>query len=81
MKSLYCGYFNYAHELIILYCYAYSIIQAREIFFRRLAKMHNVEVWRVRQIFDGSKPNFEVKIECKFTEIENEEEKSVNGIS
>ena len=81
VKHLYRGTFEYSHKLYILYTYAFSPTQAKEVFIRRLAKKHDVSIYAVRQIFDGSKPNFEVKIECKFTEIENEEEKSVNGIS
>ena len=69
-KDKFCGMFNYSRELIILYCYAFSPIQAREIFFRRLAKMHGVEVYRVRQIFDGSQENFSIKVEMSFSESE-----------
>ena len=71
-KILYRGIFNYAHELIILYTYAFSPAQAKERFFRRLAKLHNVSVHAVRQIFDGSKPNFSIKIEMSFKEVEDE---------
>ena len=71
-KNKFCGIFNYSREVYILYCYAFSPTQAKEIFFRRLAKLHNVSVYTVRQVFDGSKPNFEIKIECEFMETENE---------
>ncbi|HHT9146510.1 MAG TPA: hypothetical protein ACFYD4_12705 [Candidatus Wunengus sp. YC61] len=72
-KQKYCGVFNYAHEVYILYCYAYSPAQAREILFKRLADKHGVEVCRVRQLFDGSKDNMSIMVEVNFKEVEDDE--------
>jgi hypothetical protein len=63
IKKLWKGIFNYSHELFILYCYAYSKAQAREVFFRRLAAKHEVSIQTVRGVFDGGKDNFSIEEE------------------
>ena len=79
-KQLFRGVFNYNRQVIILYRWAYSLSQAREVMFRTLSRKHNVSLYWVRGLFDGSKDNFEIKIETEFEEIKDEREKSVNGI-
>lgn len=76
MKNKHCwkGIFNYSRELLVLFCYAFSEKQAKEVFFRRLAKKHGVSVYAVRQIFDGSKDNMSIKIETEFHEVADEEQ-------
>jgi len=62
-KKKFKGIFNYSYELFILYAFAYTEAQAKEVFFRRLAKLHDVSVWTVRNHFDGNSDNFSIKIE------------------
>ena len=68
LKNLYCGVFNYSRQVTILYAYAYSPVQAKEVFLRRLAKEHDVGVYWVRKLFDGEKNNFEITLETEFRE-------------
>jgi hypothetical protein len=60
VKNCYEGKFNYSRQIYTLYCHAYTEAQAKEVFFRRLAKLHDVSVWTVRNHFDGQKDNFRI---------------------
>ncbi len=51
--------------MIVVYKSAYSGRQAKIYMMRQLAKDHEVSYSTVAAIFDGSKPNFEVKVEEK----------------
>ncbi len=54
---------NYQHELIVRYTWAYSGRQAKNYIMRRVANEHGVGYNTVRDMFDGSKPNFTVEKE------------------
>ena len=65
MKQLYKGIFSYRCEMEKVFAYAASTEQARVIMCRRLAKKHDVHPSTVLSMFDGSKPNYEIKIEME----------------
>ncbi len=71
-KSNYTGIFNYSHEIIKLYAYAYSKDQAREIMLQRLAKQHDVSVFTVRGRFPKGADNHEIRLEIEWREEEGE---------
>ena len=62
-QILWCGTFNFSHEIIIMYTYAPTWAAARVRFLRRLAKEHEVSYSQVFSMFDGSKDNFKIEIE------------------
>jgi len=62
-KKLFKGWFNYSHELHVMYAKAYSERQAWMHFCRRLAKRHDVPISMVMRKFDGSQDNFVIKHE------------------
>lgn len=68
VKNLYEGKFNYSRQIYTLYAHAFSEPQAKEVFFRRLAKKHDVSIYTVRNQFDGSRDNFKIKIEMEIKE-------------
>ena len=70
-KSLFKGVFSYRCELEILYAYSYTKEQARLIMCSRLAKNHDVHPSTVLSMFDGSKDNYNIKIEVEFKEDVN----------
>ena len=55
--------FNYGHEIIIKYEWAWSGRQAKNFAMRKLAKEHGVHPSHVFALFDGSKDNFSVERE------------------
>ena len=59
--ELYKVCLNYQHELIVRYTWAYSGRQAKNYIMRRVAAEHGVGYNTVRDVFDGSKPNFSVE--------------------
>lgn len=63
IKLKWKGIFNYAREVFVLYAHAYSKNQAREIFFRRLADIHNVSISAVRNHFLDDTDNFSIEEE------------------
>ena len=69
IKQHYRGVFNYALEVYILYCYAYSERQAWLSFCRQLSKKHNVPLSYVTGYFDGSKDNYLIEIETEIKEV------------
>ena len=62
-RKLWKGWFNYGHELHIMYAQAYSKRQAWMHFCRRLAKKHDVSIVMVMNKFDGTQDNYEIKEE------------------
>lgn len=64
-RKLWKGWFNYGHELHVLYACAYSRRQAWLHFCRRLAKLHDVHVSLVMRKFDGQADNYEIKEEIQ----------------
>ena len=68
VKNLYRGCFNYTREVHILYVFAFSAVQAKEIMLRRLAHKHGVSLYWVRGLFNGQVDNFEVRLEVEFKE-------------
>jgi hypothetical protein len=69
IKQRWKGIFNYSRELLILYCYAYTELQAREVFFNRLARKHGVSVYTVRQKFMEDVDNFKITLETEMREL------------
>jgi len=49
----YKGIFNYNGEVTILWRWAVSQAQAKEFFYRALAKKYDKIVWRIRNHFEG----------------------------
>lgn len=70
VKSLWRGAFNFHQTARVMYTYAYTERQAWAIFCQRLAKKDKVHPSAVYGIFDGTRDNYEVKIETEFKEIE-----------
>jgi hypothetical protein len=68
VKQCWRGMFNFNRELYILYCHAFSIAQAREVFFRRLADKQGVNVYTVRNYFNDETPNYEITLEMEVRE-------------
>ena len=64
-KTKWRGAFNYRQTAIILYTYAHTERQAWFVFCRRLAKKHSVKLQMVTTLFDGSKDNYEIKMEAQ----------------
>lgn len=64
-RKVFKGWFNYGHELHIMYAQAYSKRQAWMHFCRRLAKKHDVSIGMVMNKFDGTQDNYEIKEEPK----------------
>lgn len=64
-RKVFKGWFNYGHELHIMYAQAYSKRQAWMHFCRRLAKKHAVSIGMVMNKFDGTQDNYEIKEEPK----------------
>jgi len=62
-KQVYKCCFNYGHEIIIKYAWAWSGRQAKNFAMRRLAKEHDVHPSHIFALFDGSKNNFSVERE------------------
>lgn len=60
-KIRFKGWFNYGHELHVMYATAYSERQAWMHFCRRLAKKHDVHIAIVMGKFDGSEDNYAIK--------------------
>ncbi len=69
-KNLYKGMFNYHRELYVLYGHAYSERQAWVSFCHRLADKHNLPARTVMNFFDGTKDNYEIRVEVEFHEDE-----------
>jgi hypothetical protein len=67
-KVNYKGCFNWHGEVTCFYCHAYSERQAVSYFFRKLAKLHDVTIWTVRNHFDGSRDNYRITIEQEYKE-------------
>lgn len=85
VKHLYCGIFNYPHKVFTLYCYAFSLAQAKEIMFRRLARKDGVDICMVRGFFSERRDNFKIETETFYSEIKeelsDEEKQADNGSS
>ena len=71
-KQCWKGIFNFNRELYILYAYAFSEKQAKEIFFRRLADRQDVGINTVRNFFNDEKPNYEITLELEIKEDEKD---------
>ena len=70
MKHLWRGAFSYKCSMEpIMYRYAYTKRQAWKVMCDEIAKRNGVIPSYVYNLFDGSKPNFEIKIETEFKEI------------
>jgi hypothetical protein len=70
VKSLWRGAFNFHQTAKVMYTYAYSERQAWAVFCQRLAKKDGVHPSAVYRIFDGSRDNYEIKIELEVRENE-----------
>ena len=68
VKNHYKGMFRLTHELLVLYCYAYSKEQAWMIFCRRISDKHNVSLRTVMNYFNGHADNYEVTIKTEWEE-------------
>jgi len=65
--------FNYSHEIVVLYEWAWSGRQAKNFAMRKLAKKHGVHPACLFALFDGSRDNFEIeRVETK-TKIADKE--------
>jgi hypothetical protein len=62
-RKVFKGWFNYGHELHVMYASAYSQRQAWMHFCRRLARKHDVHISLVMGKFDGSQDNYTIKEE------------------
>lgn len=62
-RKLFKGWFNFSHELHVMYAQAYSERQAWMHFCRRIAKKHDVPLRMVMGHFDGSIDNYVIKKE------------------
>jgi hypothetical protein len=67
-KTLFVGDFRYSGELITKYAHAFSGRQAKIFMMRQLAEDHGVNYSVVAGIFNGDKPNFEIKIDSEWRE-------------
>lgn len=63
MKELFKGIFNFSSQMETRYAYAHSGRQAKIFMMRQMAIDHDVSYQTVFHLFDGSKPNFEIKKE------------------
>lgn len=70
IKSLWRGIFNYHRVVYILYGHAFSERQAWVSFCHRLAEKHNIPARNVMNFFDGTKDNYEIRVEVEFHEDE-----------
>jgi hypothetical protein len=68
LKTLFRGAFNYRQTAKVLYAYAFTERQAWAIMCRRLAEKDGVHPSVVMNLFDSSRPNFEITIETEFKE-------------
>jgi hypothetical protein len=59
-KTLWCGQFNFSHQLRIEYVAAYSREQAKSLMLRRIAKKHEVPYSYVFGLFNGERDNFSI---------------------
>ena len=71
IKQLYRGVFSYRCELQREYAYAYNKRQAWKLMCDRLAKKHQVHPSHVYALFDGSKLNYEIRLEILWKEVED----------
>lgn len=62
-KILWRGVYNFSHSILVRYAWAFSLAQAHAVMCRRIAKEHGVGYQHVFSVFDGSKPNYEIKEE------------------
>lgn len=76
IKSLYCGIFNYSHELIKVYAYAFNREQAKLLMIKQLARQHEVSPSIVWQKFPDGADNHEVRTEIEWQEIDDENKKA-----
>ena len=60
---LWCGIFNYSHEVVIKHRYAPTWASAKVRMLRDIAKEHDVGYEHVFHMFDGSKDNFTIEKE------------------
>lgn len=67
-KKLYVGDFRYNRELVTKHVFAFSGRQAKVLMMKQLAEDHGVNYSIVAGIFDGSKPNFDIKVDTKWRE-------------
>lgn len=65
-KLLFVIDFNYGRELVTKHAYAYSGRQAKVFGMRQLAKDHGVNYSAVAAIFNGDKPNFDVRVDSEW---------------
>ena len=61
IKRFWRGRFSLNCTEFIMYCYAWSEVQAKEMFIRRIAKEQDVAFRLVRSIFDGSTDNYKIE--------------------
>ncbi len=62
-KSLYLGIFNYASVVEEVIRFAPSEQRAKTLMVQELARKHDVHPAHVAALFDGSRPNYTIKIE------------------
>jgi len=67
-KHLWQGVFNGQRQVYYLYCYAYTLEQARILFCKMIAKKQGVADWLVLQYFAKEKGNFKIKLEVEWRE-------------
>ena len=71
MKDLWKGVFNLYRETLIERTYAASERQAWLLFCKRIAKRRQVSERQIMQIFDGTRPNYNISLEMEFEECDD----------
>ena len=62
-RFLYLGIFNYSHAVEEVLRFATSEKHAKALMMQELARKHEVHPSHVAALFDGSKPNYSIKID------------------
>ena len=65
---LWRGTFNYAREVIIKYSFAPTLAKAKANMIEQLAGDHGVNRESVMAIFNGDKPNFDIRVDRDWRE-------------
>lgn len=67
-KKLFTGLFNYGRQVEKKFAWAFTGRQAKVFMMKQLANDHGVTYGAVAKIFDGSKGNFEIKVDPQWKE-------------
>ncbi len=68
LKNLYRGTFNLSQTVMVERVQAHTERQAWFLFCQRIARRREVPVRNITKIFDGTRPNFDIKLEMTFEE-------------